>query len=166
MRGGLQGAVPALLGLAILCVGLTGCGGRVSDRDIRTISLDEVVQLYAKDRTKPNTLELIDPRPRSSYARGHIAGAKHIELNRLDPQLGRDRELDKADMLVVYGNNRSSAIARAAVKRLLDIGYKRSKVRWFAGGLAEWSASGRPVDTVPEELETDPVPAPAPAGGG
>lgn len=155
MHRGPRAAVPALLGLALFCVALTGCGGRVSDRDIRTISLEDVAQLYAKDQDKPNTLELIDPRPRSAFEAGHIAGARHIELNRLDPRLGRDRELDKAGTLVVYGTDRSSAIARAATKRLLDIGYSRGKVRWYAGGLAEWAASGRPVDRVEPSASSD-----------
>lgn len=151
---GVRRAALPLLGVLLLATQV-GCGGRVSDKQIRPIALDELVELYAKDQTKPNTLELIDPRPASAFAAGHIAGARNLELGMLDPDLGRDPMLDKRDMLVVYGDNRGSAIARAATKRLLEIGYSRGKVRWYAGGLAEWRAAGRPVDTAPLEDESD-----------
>jgi rhodanese-related sulfurtransferase len=137
----------AALGFAlVLLMALGGCGGGVSDKDIKRVSLGEVRSLVERGQTNPNTVLLVDPRPPSQYAAGHIAGARSMELPPMDQKrLGRDPALAAYQTIVVYGNDPASAIAVAMTKRLMALEY--DGVRLFAGGLKEWTERGLPVET-------------------
>jgi rhodanese-related sulfurtransferase len=47
-------------------------------------------------------------------------------------------------MIVVYGKDPGSAVAMGMSKKLIELQYKR--VRMYKGGLADWVASGQPVE--------------------
>jgi Rhodanese-related sulfurtransferase len=147
--GPLLAALLALLTLAPL----SGCQNtkNITDRDVRVASLREAADRYRAAERSPKAVLFIDPRPASEYRASHIAGARHIELGELGitrrGETSIDPELDSYGMLMVYGTNPGSAVARAAAKRLLVIGYDKSKVRWYQGGLSEWNAAGLPIES-------------------
>ncbi len=137
---------PGRLALAALVVflpallGVTGCKS-ISDRSIESVGFSEVQRQFLK---KDGSVLFVDPRPREEYTAGHIPGAVHlrttdVDLKDPDPSLGNYK------MLIVYGNNPGSGIAKAMVKQLLTADFKRA--RWFQGGMDAWREAGMPVDT-------------------
>jgi rhodanese-related sulfurtransferase len=125
---------------------LGGCGQKISDRDVdkHQVSVSEVRRLQAEQakRGKDNIILLIDPRTPEEFAKAHIPGARNIPLSAL--KSGKDKELERYKNLIVYGNDPSSAAARAMVKRLMTQGYK--DVALLAGGLYQWRVTGGAIE--------------------
>ena len=135
---GVLGAIP-----------LTGCTQKISDKDVdkHQVSVAEVRRLQAEQakRGKDTILLLIDPRTPDEFALGHIPGARNIPLANL--KSGKDKDLERYKNLIVYGNDPSSAAARAMVKRLMAQGYE--DVALLAGGLYQWRVTGGAVEESP-----------------
>ena len=91
----------------------------------------------------PLAVGIIDQRPAARFAAGHLPGAMNINLPAVPTDAKPDRKLKQFEVLVVYGEDPSSASAKAMTKRLISIGY--SDVRFMAGGLEEWRARGGEV---------------------
>ena len=87
---------------------------------------------------------LIDPRPPSRFRAGHIPGALNIQIAEIDPERPREKRLKDAGMIIVYGDDPTSAPARGMTKRLHATGYNNA--RMYAGGLTEWRRGGLPVE--------------------
>lgn len=147
-RNRLPGAWILTIGAGVLAgVSLGGCGTTTSDRhlDRTRISTEEVRRLTLDGERQPRAVALLDARSEQEYRAGHIAGARRIDLTRLPVRGGRDPELESFRSLVVYGNNRGTATAKAVGKRLMELEYKN--VRWYADGLDAWIAAGYPTST-------------------
>lgn len=134
--------------------GLPGCEG-VSDTTIKTVSLAEVQDLVASRDRNSRAVLIVDPRGKGEFDRGHIAGAKNIGLPDVPAEGVPDPIFDQHAVVVVYGNDPASAVARGMTKRLLtrDI----SQARLFLGGLEAWRASGGAVETTPGVGPPEPV---------
>ena len=134
--------------LCVVCSLLPGCVGprRVSDRDIRVVSMSEVAKLMDGQRNEPGErlLLILDSRAEAKYAEAHLPGAKHLLLSGVDPNMKRDKWMDSFEEIVVYADNPGSASARALVKRMLRMRY--DNVRLFPGGFDQWSKAGLPVE--------------------
>jgi rhodanese-related sulfurtransferase len=91
--------------------------------------------------------QVVDVRTTAEHAAGHIAGAAHVPLDRLDEDAG---ELDRDRPLVVYcrGGNRSAMAAEA----LRNSGWEAHSIE---GGLAAWAEVGLPLE--PEDGEVAPT---------
>lgn len=134
---------------------MIGCGDNVSDKSIEFVPMAEVRNKL--NSGKPEAMVLVDPRGTAEYASGRLPGAMSLQLSEvaeekdsLDPRLARYKQI------VVYGNDPGSAVARAMTKRLIRSGAKN--VRFYSGGVAEWTGAGL-------ELERDPVAKPAKDSG-
>lgn len=136
-------SVVALVAAALLA---GACNKNTSDRDITTITAADARRLL-NEREGEHKALFVDPRTPAEFAAGHIPGARNLRLTDAPPDGGRERSLERYDKLVVYGNDPSTATAKAMNKRLMSLGY--DKVRWFVGGLAEWVESGGAVETGP-----------------
>lgn len=151
-----QPAGPArLFGLllaAVLVAGLTGCTGKdVSDRRIDVITLAEALDYHARTKGSDPDVLFVDARRSVLYGQGHIAGAENLRPNDVDLRAGVDPRLESKDALVVYGQDPSSAVARAMAKRLIEAGYNtilKRRVKFYPGGFNEWEATGLPVEVV------------------
>lgn len=147
-----------LLASAAALVGLGGCDPNTRDTDIKLIRVGEVKALMDRqNKGEKDQMILIDPRPTKTYQAAHIPGAKNLLLPQVDAKGSRDPRLEDHGLLVVYGDDPGSAVARGMTKRLLAVGYKG--VRFFAGGLAEWHDRGYAIDGA----TPPPPPAQAPA---
>lgn len=135
----------ACLVLAVGCL-LGGCAGNIDDSDIRYATLDEVAGLSTRDAEKDDLLILIDPRPPAAFAESHLPRAVNIQLNEVADRYGVDPAISRHEHIIVYGADPGSAVARAMVKRMLTVGYSKKRVRWFQGGLREWSRAGFPLE--------------------
>lgn len=127
------------------------------------MSFSRVQELQTKSQTtSPKAALLVDPRASEDFVTGHIPGARNLLLSQVNPKRDRDPELEKYDVLIVYGDNPGSAPARAMVKRLLALGY--DDVKWFPGGFEEWRDARLPTDPpTPPPAPPAPPSAPAPA---
>jgi rhodanese-related sulfurtransferase len=87
--------------------------------------------------------QVVDVRTAAEHAAGHIAGAAHVPLERLDEEAGA---LERERPLVVYcrGGNRSAMAAEA----LRNSGWEAHSID---GGLAAWAEAGLPLE--PEDGE-------------
>jgi rhodanese-related sulfurtransferase len=122
---------------------LTGCDRTVDDRDIKFATIAEVRSLVGEgDRA---AVLLIDSRSKAAHEAGHLPGAVNVPLYDLQRDEGLAKKWKQFGEIIVYGEDPASGTARAVTKRLLEIGY--SDVRMFAGGLAEWTKGGFPLET-------------------
>lgn len=131
------------LGLFLLLS--VGCEKDTRDTDIVNVKVAEVSELVKDAEGNPLALLLIDPRPQTEFEEGHIPGARNLLLTRFDGEKGRDPRIDAFSETIVYGEDPSSPVARAVVKRMLAMDYR--DVRFFAGGLNEWKAANLTVET-------------------
>ena len=132
-----------ILALLATCA-IAACDPNTSDRDL--VYLDSY-----------SVLKTINQRRREEYAKKHIAGA--ISLPFEDMTLEAQGLLESYDILVVYDTDYDDVLAKAASKRLLELGYKT--VYTLEGGLKAWEKAGNEVQTgVPAnapELPNKPV---------
>ena len=144
------GGLPlAALFVGILAIG-SGCQKQISDARIDVISLEEAVEYFESSRSAEPTAAFLDARRDSIFAQGTIAGAWQLRPDDVDLRAGLDPRLESKDALVVFGQNPSSAVARAMCKRLLQAGYNSmltSRVKFYPGGYDEWLATGLPIET-------------------
>lgn len=124
-----------------------GCSQTISDKEIRYVNLAEVRKLL--DSKAPNTVVLIDPRSTEEFARGHIPGARNVQLSEVSGKKDDiDPALDRFQHIVVYGDTPASGPAISMTKRLMASRYR--SVRLFPGGLAEWRGANLPVKPGPD----------------
>lgn len=123
-----------LLGVLL---GLSGCSKGITDSDIKFIELSEVRTLTERAQSKPGLLLLVDPRSPRQFGEGHIPGASNISLAAVDPERPNPG-LRGHEHVIVYGDGPGSAPAKAMTKKLMTADI--DGVRFFAGGLRDWSA--------------------------
>lgn len=134
-----------VLALAMAASVLSGCNDKISDKDIEYIPLAQV-RMYVQE--KPGVARLLDPRPPQDFVKGHIPGAENLQLSQVSEDKDSiDPALARYKLLIVYGDDPGSGVAGAMTKRLMRAG--ASDVKMFAGGLAEWSRAGLPVEKSP-----------------
>jgi rhodanese-related sulfurtransferase len=78
-----------------------------------------------------------------AFKAGHIPGS--INVSRLEDAQALLRPEDE---IVVYCSDVHCIASQASYKMLVAKGYKH--VHRYAGGLADWSAAGYPLDTIPD----------------
>lgn len=84
-------------------------------------------------------IALLDVRPQSEFAAGHLPEAINIPIDQLETLLSllpRDKEI------VAYCRGPYCVLSHEAVKKLRALGFK---VRRFEEGFPEWKAAGLPV---------------------
>jgi rhodanese-related sulfurtransferase len=83
---------------------------------------------------------LVDVSPSGDFEKGHIAGAKNVQVSQFDPE---SKLLAKVRDLPVVVTCRSGVTASAAAKRLVKAGFK--KVYLLEGGNAAWQQASLPL---------------------
>ncbi len=100
-------------------------------RPVEFAELDEL--------TRTEGVVLVDVRPESEYAAGHVEGAVNIPSTELTERMA---ELPKDGRVVAYCRGPYCVLAAQAMHRLRDAGYTASRL---AGGYPDWAQAGRPV---------------------
>jgi 3-mercaptopyruvate sulfurtransferase SseA len=148
-------------GIVLMVLLLLGaCERTTRDTDIKLISVSEVRHLVdQRERARPETVVLIDPRPRKYYDETRLPGARHITLADVGPRATVDPSISRHDHIIVYGDDPANASARGMTKRLMAVGYRG--VRLFAGGVKEWTSRGYGTEGTGPVVEDEGV-----SGGG
>ena len=103
-----------------------------------TTSLQAITWEETKALISSGAAVLVDARPASAFAAGHIPGAVSLPFMSTEAELGDFRRLhDPRTPLIVYCANAACPIADHMARKLIsDAGYQ--SVRIFAGGFGEW----------------------------
>jgi rhodanese-related sulfurtransferase/DNA-binding transcriptional ArsR family regulator len=121
--------------------------------------LDRIVQEHFGDRSDPEPVSMkellvrmhagevvvLDTRPGSEYAAGHIAGAISVPLDELKTWL---KGLPKEKAFVAYCRGPYCIYADRAVEALTKRGYRAQRL---LDGFPEWKSAGLPVETGAQE---------------
>ena len=83
---------------------------------------------------------LVDVSPAPDFEKGHIAGAKNVQMSQFDPE---NKLLAKVRELPVVVACRSGNASVDAAKRLVKAGFKQ--VYWLDGGIASWQQANLPL---------------------
>ena len=83
---------------------------------------------------------LVDVSPLGDFEKGHIAGARNVQVSQFDPE---NKLLAKVRELPVVVACRSGAASATAAKRLVKAGFK--KVYWLEGGVSAWQQANLPL---------------------
>lgn len=133
-------------------VRLLGALGEVGGK--RIAEVERIVRLYyssrdgfepvsageLQERARKGLVTILDVRPASEFAAGHVAGAVNIPIEELARRL---RELPKGKEVVAYCRGPFCLMSFDAVHLLRSRG---RKARRLQDGLPEWRAAGLPVE--------------------
>lgn len=114
----------------------------VADYLGRRDELEEIGRGELVERLATGDVVVIDVRPASEYAAGHIAGAVNIPADRLAEELGR---LPADVEVVAYCRGPFCVLADDAVRLLLRRG---RRARRLEGGFPEWRHARLPIHTL------------------
>ena len=140
-----------LAGILVVAT-LLACGAAAQAGDTpapaATISEDA---LGARQAARDATLVVLDVRTPEEYADGHVPGAINIPHDQVEPRLAELASARDKDVVVYCRSGKRAALALGVLQKS---GF--TKLLHLEGDMRAWSASGRPVETVP-----GPVPQPA-----
>ncbi len=125
---------------------------------VQTIGELELIRFMQKDVAK-NQGVLVDARMPKWYREGTIPGAVNIPfsifsrthgdqyINKLLPLLGAQKsggawQFDRAQKMAIFDNGPWCSQANLAIKNLLKLGYPRSKILYYRGGMQYWQILG------------------------
>ena len=134
--------------------GAAGCTRKTSDRDLQFVTpIEALERINETPGLLGKTVESawVDPRPTQQYAEGHVPGAISLPFPRMTAEA--EVVLKGYGRFVVYDTGPDNTIAKAASKRLMELGF--DEVYTLEGGLDAWKRAGNEVQTG--------VPAPASA---
>lgn len=131
-----------LLGLCAVAAIGSGCGDKISDKDLEFVTLGEVRALV---QDKPGAARVVDSRTPEEFSAGRIPGAVNIQMATVsDRKDSIDPALQRFKTLVVYGRDPGDGVARGLAKRFMRTGHKNVKL--YSGGIAEWTRAGMTVE--------------------
>jgi rhodanese-related sulfurtransferase len=136
-----------VLGFATAFLGLPGCRNTTTDRSLKWVEPDAAIKTMTGKQGAfgiggvPDGV-WVDARDERSYAKSHIPNAISIPFPRVDEMYPtiRDREI-----IIVYDSDYDDIVAKAASKRMLELGHK--DVYTLRGGIRAWERDGNPVVT-------------------
>ena len=83
---------------------------------------------------------LVDVSPAADFEKGHIAGARNVQMSQFDAD---NKVLAKVRDLPVVVACRSGSASSGAAKKLVKAGFKQ--VYWLDGGVAAWQQASLPL---------------------
>jgi rhodanese-related sulfurtransferase len=102
-------------------------------------ALESLSQTELRKRLRAGSVVVIDVRPPSEYAAGHIAGARSVPIADLARRL---KDLPKDTEVVAYCRGPYCVYADDAVRLLRRRGYRASRL---VDGFPEWERAGLPT---------------------
>jgi rhodanese-related sulfurtransferase len=103
-------------------------------------TLEGIARADIMKKAKAGDVVVLDVRPGSEYAAGHLPHARSLPLDELKKRLA---ELPKATPVVAYCRGPFCVMAKDAVELMRKKGYRAFHL---TDGVAEWRARGLPVE--------------------
>jgi rhodanese-related sulfurtransferase len=155
----------------VLGILLGACEREITDKDVdkHTVSVSEVRRLIdlGQKKNRDDVILLVDSRSEQDFVKGHLPGARNIQISDIKPKAPIDKSIDRYKNIIVYGYDPASASARGMTKRLMGKGY--DNVAFYSGGVYQWAATGGElVTSEPKQAQgaSPPVPAATAAASG
>ncbi|MDH3342673.1 MAG: metalloregulator ArsR/SmtB family transcription factor [Gammaproteobacteria bacterium] len=111
-------------------------------------SLEPLPREELLSRIKQGLVTIIDVRPATEYASGHVPGAINMPLDKLEEQLGN---FDADKEIIAYCRGPHCVLAFDAVEKLRGHGFKASRLE---DGFPEWKTAGLPIEKTTGELNS------------
>jgi len=121
---------------------------RLQEHGLQVIGSNGVVELFDSPAYEQGSVVLVDARDNDHYPKGHIPGAwqfDHYHAEQFLPTLLP--VCLTAQKVVVYCTGGACEDSEFAAIVLRDAGVPRDHIFVYAGGITEWNASGRAVET-------------------
>jgi rhodanese-related sulfurtransferase len=112
-----------------------------------TITAEEAKKLYDEG------VVIIDVRNTRLYARRHIPGAHHLDLNTAYNEDALAALASKDEAIVIYCSGVKCSRSYRASEQAVSWGYRN--VRYFRGGIVDWRNAGYPVESRAVEPASD-----------
>jgi len=121
----------------------------LAEKGLQGLDSAKAEQLFQDPRFQTDQVIFIDARDDKHFQDGHIPGA--YQLDRFHPEAYLPAVLPactRAEEVVVYCNGGACEDSLFAAEMLRDNGLvKNERLFVYTGGIADWQASGRPVET-------------------
>jgi rhodanese-related sulfurtransferase len=121
---------------------------RLEGRGLQLVNSNAVMELFKDLRYQQGLIVFVDARDDEHYSGGHIPGA--WQFNHYRPEAHLPTVLPTcmiAQKVVVYCTGGHCEDSEFAAVMLRDNGVPRENLFVYAGGITEWKALGRPVET-------------------
>jgi len=120
---------------------------RLKAKDLRLINLKEMQQLFHDPRYAQRLIVFLDGRDEQHYRASHIPGAYLFDHYRAERYLAEVLlACQTAEQIVVYCEGGDCEDSEFAAVTLREVGVPNAKLSIYAGGFAEWSTNGLPVE--------------------
>ncbi len=121
---------------------------RIQAQGLQVITGPEVHQLFQDPRYAQELVVFVDARNQALYRQGHIPGAYPFDHYRPLEELPNVLPAClNAEQVVVYCTGGDCEDSEFGAIALRDAGVPADRLFVFAGGIAEWTAEGGPVET-------------------
>jgi rhodanese-related sulfurtransferase len=121
---------------------------RLAEKGLTAISDSELMELVEDPMFAAGAYLLVDARRAEQYAEGHLPGALHLDP--FFPDAGLPQVLPMlpvAQRVVVYCTGGQCEDSESAALLLLQFGAPADRLAVYVGGVTEWTAAGRPLET-------------------
>ncbi len=136
------GAVATVLGVLVVLAAAAGCGGDTDAlNEVRPLAPDSLRSWMIQGRQ----MLILDTRPDSAYAAGHIPSAAPAGGHTL-PELRDLLPLDHHEPIVFYNQDGTAPATGVDLAREASEHFGFPLVYRLEGGLDGWVAEGHPVD--------------------
>lgn len=136
-----------LIAFALAATTLPACKTKTNDRKLSIVEPTQAEQemmgrsgLFGGN--KPVRGVYLDPRDEDAYRKCHIKGAINVPFP--DIETLYSSKLADYDLIIVYDTDYSDIMAKAASKRLQELGHR--DVLTLKGGVKAWARDGYPVE--------------------
>lgn len=142
--------LPGIACLSVLALAGLGCELKTSDADLQYLEPFEAVELESKPSgtlgmSGPPKTVWLDARTEDRYAEGHVPKSINLPFPRLEDE--QQFVLGTPDLIICVDTDYDDVMAKAAAKRLMELGRKKSTVYVLKGGMKAWKRDGFPVET-------------------
>lgn len=121
---------------------------RLAEKGLSAIGDAELMELVEDPMFAAGAYLLVDARRAEQYAEGHLPGALHLDPFFPDAGLAQVLPmLPVAQRIVVYCSGGECEDSESAALLLLQFGAPADRLAVYVGGVTEWTAQGRPLET-------------------
>ena len=126
---------------------LESLAARLKNHGLQLADSNLVANLFRDPRYEQELVVFIDSRADREYLAGHVPGAYQLDHYRFEKYLPAVLPVcQTAEQIVIYCNGGDCEDSEFAAITLRDAGIPATNLLVYAGGLAEWTTNGLPLE--------------------